>query len=107
LHDDLMIDYNGLFDDSYNRKDMINNIVGKNANIVDCLSDIAGKYSSVLTDPRNLILGILNDEGISITFETERIPGEDKTRFHFRMRMDTQIENPAAAAVIRNITSAN
>lgn len=105
LHDDLMIDYNGLFDESYNRKDMINNIVGKPAIITDPLQEVGGKYTSVFSHPKNLILGILNDSDISIEFETERIPDKDKTRVHFRMRMDTQVENPKAAAVIKNVTA--
>ena len=56
---------------------------------------------AMLTNPLNLIYGIQTGGG-AISFETERVASVGYY-YHFKMRMDFQVENPEATTLITNL----
>ncbi len=103
LQNDLMLDYNALFDESYNRDQFIGKILGRNANEVPLFQyNSNGQSDIIYTPPMNLIIGI-QVEDASIQFERERIPGKRKTSYHFSMEFDVAIESKEAAVVGKNM----
>lgn len=55
----------------------------------------------ILGNPKNFIYGIQTGDG-AIQFETERVAGIG-FKYHFKMRMDFQVENPEAATLLTDL----
>lgn len=56
---------------------------------------------AILTNPLNFIYGVQTGDG-AIEFETERVPSLGY-KYHFKMRLDFQIENPEAATILTDL----
>ncbi len=103
-HNNIVIDYNTIFDTNFNRNTFIDNVYGHVLNSVPNMRfDGTGKTDSILTQPENLIMGIQIEDG-AMQFEKERVASKRKTVYHFQMEVDFQVEETTAASVLKNLT---
>lgn len=103
-HDNIVIDYNSIFDSNFNRNTFIDNVLWYNLTQVSNMRfDGTGKTDSILTQSENLICGI-QVEDASMQFEKERVPSLRKTTYHFTIEADFAVEETTAAAVLKNLT---
>lgn len=103
-HDNIIIDYNSIFDANFNRTTFIDNVYGYQLSAVPNMRfDGSGKTDTIITPPENLVFGV-QVEDASMQFEKERVPSLRKTTYHFTIEADFAVEETTAAGVLKNLT---
>ena len=102
-HNDIIIDYNTLFDSNFNRNTFIDNVLGTPLNSVPNMRfNVTDETDVILTNPLNLITGI-QIEDASMSFEKERVAKLRKTTYHFQMEVDFAVEEVQATGVLKKL----
>lgn len=102
-HNDIIIDYNTLFDSNFNRNTFIDNVLGTPLNTVPNMRfNGTDETDVILTNPLNLITGI-QIEDASMSFEKERVAKFRKTTYHFQMEVDFAVEEVQATGVLKKL----
>lgn len=105
-HDNVVIEYNELFDNSFNRPEFVSSVLGKPINSAPLMriDDATGKSDVIGTDPMNLIFAMQVEDG-TISFEPQRFASKRMTSYFFCMESDFQIEVPEAAVILKDIVT--
>lgn len=102
-HNDIVIDFNQLFDSSFNRNTFIDNVMGTPLNSCPNFRfNSTGETEAIQTNPLNFLMGVQTEDA-SMSFEKERVASKRKTIYHFQMEVDFKVEEIQAVSVMRKL----